>query len=168
MGNHASAAACRFSIAPIMKINKASRVIFPSGEIRRFRVSVKAAEIMLDCPGFFLVNSRTLNKINRHFSPLSADEDLLPGNVYAMFPMRRMNSIVTPADMAVLWMAGKRISKRMPADEGELKVVEQPRTVVEAPEFSHRTVVCRSRKPPLDTITEEPVSARYKMLNWIR
>ncbi|XP_071735608.1 uncharacterized protein [Rutidosis leptorrhynchoides] len=167
MGNYASA--CSFMISPLMKSNKAARVIFPSGEIRQFREPIKAAEIMLECPSFFLVNSRSLN-INRRFSPLSADEDLEFGNIYIMFPMRRVNSMVTPADMAVFWMAGNNASKRLSGrispemmtggGGGGVTVVEQPRLVVDVPEFSYRLSVCRSKKPFLDTITEEPIGAR--------
>ncbi|KAI3744413.1 hypothetical protein L1987_57493 [Smallanthus sonchifolius] len=151
MGNYVSS--CTFMIAPVMKSNKAARVIFPSGEVRQFRESIKAAEIMLDCPGFFVVNSRTLN-INRCFSSLSADEDLEPGNIYIMFPMRRVNSMVTPADMAVFWMAGKQISGGG-GSGGEVKVVEQPRLVVEGPEFSYRLAVCRSLLPFVVTVENQ-------------
>nr|XP_043625916.1 uncharacterized protein LOC122597381 [Erigeron canadensis] len=168
MGNYVSA--CTFIISPIMKNNKAARVIFPSGEIRQFRELVKAAEIMLECPSFFLVNTKSLN-INQRFSPLSADEDLEPGNIYIMFPMRRVNSMVTPADMAVFWMAGNNAAKRISAGKispdtsgdqqvKDEEVVQQPRLVIEVPEFSYRLAVCRSRKPFLDTIKEEPIYAR--------
>ncbi|KAJ0634145.1 hypothetical protein HanPI659440_Chr17g0701111 [Helianthus annuus] len=169
MGNYASA--CNMiMITPMMKSTKSARVIFPSGEIRQFREPVKAAEIMLESPSFFLVNSKSLN-INRRFSALSADEELEPGNVYIMFPMRRVNSMVTPADMAVFWMAGnsagKRISGRISPEMSRVSVggggetmAEERRLTVEVPEFSYRMVVCRSRKPVLDTITEEPVCSR--------
>ncbi|KAK9074527.1 hypothetical protein SSX86_007125 [Deinandra increscens subsp. villosa] len=160
MGNYASS--CSPMISPVIKTTTAARVIFPSGEIRQFREPVKAAEIMFETPAFFLVNSRSLN-INRRFSPLSADEDLEPGNIYIMFPMRRRNSIVTPADMAGFWMAGnsagKRISGRVSPEMkcgGGVTVPEE----VEVPEFSYRTAVCRSKKPLLDTIVEEPVCLR--------
>nr|GEX10924.1 hypothetical protein [Tanacetum cinerariifolium] len=168
MGNYASS--CTFIILPIIKTNKASRVIFPSGEIRRYREQIKAAEVMLECPSFFLVNSRSLN-INRRFSPLSADEDLEPGNIYIMFPMRRVNSIITAADMAIFWMAGnnagKRISGRVTPDVATsddametVEVAEGQRMVFDVPEFSHKMVACRSRKPFLDTIMEDPIGAR--------
>ncbi|PWA41140.1 hypothetical protein CTI12_AA556210 [Artemisia annua] len=168
MGNYASS--CTLIIPPIMKTNKASRVIFPSGEIRQYREQIKAAEVMLECPSFFLVNSRSLN-INRRFSPLSADEDLEPGNIYIMFSMRRVNSMVTPADMALFWMAGnnagKRISGRITPDTAAsgdateaVEAAEEPRMMVDVPEFSYRMVVCRSRKPFLDTIMEDPIGAR--------
>ncbi|GJT54353.1 hypothetical protein Tco_0989407 [Tanacetum coccineum] len=72
------------------------------------------------------------------------------------------------ADMAVFWMstnnAPKRISGKispdsLPGSDVTLMVPEeQPRLVVgDVPEFSHRLMVCRSKKPVLDTIKEEPV-----------
>ncbi|KAI3696250.1 hypothetical protein L1987_79261 [Smallanthus sonchifolius] len=163
MGNYVSA--CSFSFSPKMKTSKAARVIFPTGEIRQFQDSVKAAEIMFDCPNFFLVNSQSL-KINRRFSPLSADEDLESGNVYLMFPMRRASSIVTPGDMAVFWLsassAPKRISVRISPESalGGDEAETPPRLVVDLPEFSHRLRVSRSKKPVLDTIKEEPVRSK--------
>ncbi|KAK9060035.1 hypothetical protein SSX86_020739 [Deinandra increscens subsp. villosa] len=169
MGNYVSA--CSFGFSPKIKTSKAARVIFPTGEIRQFQNPVKAAEIMLDCPNFFLVNSQSL-KLNRRFSPLSADEDLESGNIYIMFPMRRANSMVTPGDMAVFWLsansAPKRISGRISpesmlggdATEMVRNEAEPPRLVVDVPEFSHRIMVCRSKKPFLDTITEEPVRCK--------
>lgn len=178
MGNYVSTISCSL-INPKMKSPKAARVIFPSGEIRQFREPVKAAELMLECPNFFLVNSRSLN-MNRRFSPLSADEDVEFGNVYIMFPMRRVNSMITAADMTVFWMAAntapKRISgssngKVLPEAEGSgeealkgdnssEKEEERPRLGVEVLEFGYRLAVCRSRKPFLDTITEEPILSR--------
>ena len=79
--------------------------------------------------------------------------------------------MITPADMEVFWMsannAPKRISGKispdsLPGSDVMLMVQEeQPRLVVaEIPEFSHRLMVCRSKKPVLDTIKEEPI--RFK------
>ncbi|KAL4569400.1 hypothetical protein LXL04_025036 [Taraxacum kok-saghyz] len=169
MGNYTSA--CNnFMTPPRIKSKKAARVIFPAGEIRQFQESVKAAEIMLECPNFFLVNSTSLN-INRRFSPLSADEELESNNIYIMFSMRRLNSMITPADMAVFWMAANsaakrilgRISPEMEKSGDANAAAEQRRVVVEVPEFSYRLAVCRSRKPLLDTITEEPSCRRWGM-----
>ncbi|KAK1412045.1 hypothetical protein QVD17_32999 [Tagetes erecta] len=166
MGNYASA--CTLMISPPMKTNKAARVIFPSGEIRQLREPIKAAEIMFESPGFFLVNSRSLN-INRRFSPLSADEELERGNVYIMFPMRRVNSVITPADMAVFWMggnsAGRRIAGRIsPEVNRPTEACGDGVEVAETPEFGYRVAVCRSKKPSLDTIAEEPVGKVSKSL----
>ncbi|XP_076904226.1 uncharacterized protein LOC143559586 [Bidens hawaiensis] len=160
MGNYITACTL-LPFSPKIKTPKAARVIFPSGEIRQFQNSVKAADIMLDCPNFFLVNSQSLNP-NRRFVPLSADQDLESGNVYIMFPVRRVNSMVTPGDMAVVWLsansAPKRITGRILPETAETE--SEPRLVVDEPEFGHRIMVCRSKKPVLDTITEEPV--RFK------
>ncbi|CAI9785423.1 unnamed protein product [Fraxinus pennsylvanica] len=166
-----------------VKSAKAARVMLPGGEIRQFREPVKAAELMLESPNFFLVNSKSLT-MGRRFSPLSADEDLEFGNLYLMFPMKKVNSVVTAADISVFLMAANTAPKRIaggniirispevlaqPAVSGDnpsenetgrsgfnLEVVEGFPTA----EYKYRHSVCRSRKPLLDTITEEPVSAR--------
>ncbi|KAH6763075.1 hypothetical protein C2S52_020508 [Perilla frutescens var. hirtella] len=180
MGNYVS---CAF-VAPKLRSTKSARVILPSGEIRQFRQPVKAAEIMLDAPNFFLVNSRSLT-IGRRFSPLAADEDLEFGNLYVMFPIRRANSVVTAADVAVFLMAASSAPKRItgasyvkispeaeaakvtaaetasfPADE----TCENGRFGLSldglAPEFQYRLSVCRSKRPGLDTILEEPIFSR--------
>ncbi|PWA66334.1 hypothetical protein CTI12_AA328140 [Artemisia annua] len=75
-----------------------------------------------------------------------SSRDLEPGNIYIMFSMRRVNSMVTPVDMAVFWKtgnnAGKRISERMSPDiatSGDaneaVEATEGSRMVVDAPEF---------------------------------
>ena len=165
-----------------MRSFKAARVIFPGGEIRQFKEPVKAAELMLESPNFFLVNSKSLN-IGRRFAALSADEDVEFGNVYIMFPMRRVNSIITAADMAVFFMAANSAAKRIKTGNNKLspEVVaaaaemdyKSPESDVgrsrfnleevegfSVPEFKFRLALCRSRKPGLDTITEESLYSR--------
>ncbi|CAK9145136.1 unnamed protein product [Ilex paraguariensis] len=168
MGNYVS---CAF-ITPIMKSSMAARVVVPGG--RRAHAGL---------PKLLLVNSRSLN-IGKRFSALSADEDLEFGNVYIMFPMKRVNAVVTAADMAVLFMAinspAKRISGVKVGVLPEATAVAAERrdsspesdvvgrsglnlSDVEgfpAPEFRHRLSMCRSKKPLLETITEEPVCSR--------
>ena len=188
MGNYIS---CTLA-TPLMKNSKAVRVIFPGGEVRQLQdQSVKAAELMLECPNFFLANSKSLH-IGRRFSALAADEELEFANVYIMFPMRRLNSVVTAADLAVLFMAANSASKRisggkvriLPESGGDggsgieanyvdndhhqtdnkgtttlsLDGVEGFDQVV--PEFKYRLAACRSRKPMLETIKEEPIRLR--------
>lgn len=177
MGNYIS---CTLA-TPLIKNNKAARVIFPGGQVRHCREPVKAAELMLECPNFFLVNSQSLH-IGRRFSALAADEELEFGNVYIMFPMRRVNSVVTAADMAALFMAANSAAKRisggkvraLPESGGggrqEVGVTAEeesgPRLSLDgvdgfaAPEFKYRLSVCRSRKPGLETITEESICSR--------
>ncbi|GAA0171608.1 hypothetical protein LIER_25598 [Lithospermum erythrorhizon] len=157
MGNYMS---CSVLSPSIMKNNKAARVILPGGEVRQFREPIKGAEIMLECPNYFLVNSNGLN-IGRRFSALSADEDLELGNLYIMFPMRRVNSLVMTTDMAVVLMGANTAAKRLKgggnvriSPEGEAAADEE---ILLGGEYKYRSSVCRSRKPVLDTIFEEPV-----------
>ncbi|CAI9096072.1 OLC1v1032141C1 [Oldenlandia corymbosa var. corymbosa] len=186
MGNLVS---CSNLPAPLMKAAKAARVILPSGEVRQFRQPVKAAELMLESPNSFLVNSSSL-KMGRRFSALSADEDLEFGNVYIMFPMRRVNSVVTAADMAVVLMAANTASRRIAGGKVKPEVVVALAPAAAAAEeeaedggdrnnnersrlnsgheiegfqdmeYRFRLSSCKSRKPLLDTITEEPIFSR--------
>ncbi|KAL6007411.1 hypothetical protein ACLOJK_032908 [Asimina triloba] len=165
-------------------LSKRAKVIFPDGEIRQIDQPVKAAELMLEMPTHFLVNSKSLH-IGRRFSALAADEDLEMGNVYIMFPMRRVNSVVAPADMGALFLAANSAVRR--SSGGKLarilpEVGEAPRLIQAAEssatnwqenqgprlnleeiedesvgEFQARLSMCRSRKPRLETIAEETV-----------
>ncbi|GMN28266.1 hypothetical protein TIFTF001_001989 [Ficus carica] len=155
---------------------RAAKVIFPGGEVRRFDEPVKAAELMLESPNFFVVNSRSL-QMGRRFSALNADEDLEMANVYVMFPMQRVNSLVTAADMGALFLVAKKAvsgrKKRIsPADQPTVAAPENlrkdddhvaaaaPRLNLDdienfsAPEFMHRLSMSRSKKPLLETIEE--------------
>ncbi|CAL1404677.1 unnamed protein product [Linum trigynum] len=182
MGNYVS---CTLA-TPLIKSGKAARVVFPGGEVKQFREPmIRAAEIMFECPNFFLANSQSLH-IGRRFSPLPADEELELGNVYLTFPMRRASSVVTAADMAVLFMAANSAAKRIaggsPAaggggggrirpeevepervsggGEGGRKSLEEMSEELEIhAEFKHRMSICRSMKPRLETIREEPATA---------
>ncbi|KAJ0037536.1 hypothetical protein Pint_22205 [Pistacia integerrima] len=170
MGNYVS---CTLGSSPLMKSNKAARVVLPGGEVRQFRQLIKAAELMLECPNFFLVNSKSLH-IGRRFSALGADEELEFGNVYIMFPMKRVNSVVSATDMAAFFMAANSAAKRIsgggnirvsPESGIEMSCSSSPRLSLEGveeefSEFKYRLVVCRSRKPLLETIKEEPIYSR--------
>ncbi|KAL1568404.1 hypothetical protein AAHA92_00024 [Salvia divinorum] len=169
MGNYAS---CAF-VAPKLRTPKSARVILPTGEVRQFRHAVKAAELMLEAPNFFVVNSKSL-AINRRFSPLAADEDLEFGNLYVMFPIRRSSSVVTAADVAVFLMAAssapKRITSGRISPDAAAAAAAATETASSAddninglnleavsPGYQYRLSVCRSKRPGLDTILEEPV-----------
>ncbi|CAO2825367.1 unnamed protein product [Amaranthus hypochondriacus] len=172
MGNYTSCA-----LTTQLGKNRSAKVIFPSGEIKQFQQQTKAAELMLEIPNYFLVNSKKL-QLGKRFLPLNADEDLEIGNVYVMFGMKRVNSFVTAADMGKLFLVAKRGSKSNgkvrvvpacseegePAAREERECEEVAREVVEVEEleleFMHRRSVGRSRKPVLETIVEEPNSLR--------
>ncbi|KAE8659360.1 serine/threonine-protein kinase CTR1-like [Hibiscus syriacus] len=168
MGNYVS---CTLS-TPLG--NSSIKVILPGGEIRQFNAHIKAAELMLETPNFFLVNSQSL-KLRRRFSPLNADEDLECGNAYAMFPTNRLNSMVTPGDLGALFLAAKknfagkvRILPEAAEDDhlqNEVKM-SKPKLNLDdieefsTPEFRHRLSMSRSKKPLLETIAEEPFCCR--------
>ncbi len=188
MGNYVSCALSN----PGGKHSRATKVIFPSGQIQEFHAPIKAAELMLEMPNFFVVNSMSL-QMGRRFSALNADEDLEMANVYVMFPMKRLNSIITAADMGALFLTANSAAKRGGSGGANIKALlasgdvaklvdgetvddwrENETGAMEAvprlnlddieefssPEFMHRLSMCRSKKPLLETIAEEPVCSR--------
>ncbi|KAE9605344.1 hypothetical protein Lal_00025367 [Lupinus albus] len=164
MGNYISCTLAH----PMMKTTRVARVIFPTGEVKEYKSQVNVAELMLECPSFFLSNSRSLH-IGHRFSALAADEELEFGNVYIFFPMKRVNSIVIAADMAVLFMAANSAAKPISNREEKSNVIvsgenDIPRLSFEGVDesglFQNRLSFCRSRKPLLETINEEPIWVR--------
>ncbi|KAK7316489.1 hypothetical protein VNO77_35555 [Canavalia gladiata] len=161
MGNYIS---CALSTAG-SKHWRMIKVIFPGGEIKQFQGGVKAAELMLEMPSFFVVNTRSLH-IGRRFCALNADEELEFGNVYVMLPMKRLNSAVTAADMGALLLTAKRVSAkvRILPEEQTVTTVSQPKLNLDdieefsTPDFMHRLSMSRSKKPLLETIAEEPTT----------
>ncbi|CAN4083155.1 unnamed protein product [Withania somnifera] len=173
MGNYIS---CTLSGPGGNKQSKGVKVMLPNGEITHFYQPIKAAEVMLETPNFFLVNTRSLH-IGRRFSALNADEDLEMGNVYVMFPMKKLNSLVSAGDMGALLLTANSISRRVAI--GSLRILPEscaaessgveiekstlPKLNLDdieefsTEEFKHRLSMCRSKKPLLETIAEEPV-----------
>nr|XP_043608843.1 uncharacterized protein LOC122580640 [Erigeron canadensis] len=139
------------------KKSTSTKVIFPNGEMRKFHEPIKAAELMLESPNSFVVNSKSLH-IGSRFSALNADEDLEFSSVYVMFPMNRVNAIVTTNDLGSLFITAKKIGRIAP-DENvptpgpklNIENIEE----LSSPEFKRRITMCRSKKPLLETIVEE-------------
>ncbi|CAA0839645.1 Unknown protein [Striga hermonthica] len=171
MGNYIS---CTLLGTAGKNSGRATKVIFPWGEIRRVDQPTKAAELMLEAPNSFIVSTRSL-RIGRRFAALNADEDLEMGNVYVFFPMARLNTAATAADMAPLFLAARSVSKRgaahggakiSPESCGNGERMSVPRLKLDdieeysTPEFKHRLSMCRSKKPLLETIVEEPGCVR--------
>ena len=124
--------------------------------------------------------------MGRRFNPLLADEDLEFGNLYILFPMKRVNSLATAADMAVYLLAANSAAKRISGGKGrilpesggdgaEAAVARAAAVENEAgssglnldevegfpvPEYKYRLAISRSKKPVLETIREEPVYSR--------
>ncbi|KAJ0971605.1 hypothetical protein J5N97_019564 [Dioscorea zingiberensis] len=141
--------------------------------MKQLQCPANAAELMFENPNHFLVNSRSM-EVAKRFSPLAADEDLEAGNVYVMFPMKRLNAVITAGDMGRLLMAANsairrasggrtRVLPEMAASSHEDdKVVKvggdedgEPANSSSMVEFKYRLSVCRSRRPLLETIAEE-------------
>lgn len=183
MGNHMS---CTFSAgcgpSPASGGgSRAVRVILPSGEVQRIDGPANAAELMLDHPGHFLVNSCSM-QVGRRFSALAADEDLEMGHVYVTMPMKKLNSVIAADDMSRLVLAASGQVRRASAgksrvlpesssspenklagprlDEAEAVADATTATLLEMGEFKYRLSMCRSRKPTLETIAEEGIFSR--------
>ncbi|XP_042506700.1 uncharacterized protein LOC122083087 [Macadamia integrifolia] len=188
MGNYVS---CTVSSIPGNKQSRCAKVITPIGEIKQLDGPINAAELMFENPNHFLVNSQSLH-IGRRFSALNADEELEMGNVYILFPMKRLNSVITAMDMGVLLITANSAAKRASRGKHGMLLPESggggggaaaaarvtpvsasvnnlqgsedglPRLKLDdiedfsLQEFKHRLSSCRSRKPSLETITEEP------------
>ncbi|KAJ6364635.1 hypothetical protein OIU76_029572 [Salix suchowensis] len=179
MGNYVS---CTLSNPQVFKnSSRSTRVILPSGEIKKIQQPTKAAELMLEAPNFFIVNAKSL-KIGRRFCPLNADDELGKANVYAMFPMHKKNYVVTAGDMGALFVTANSVLKRA-SSKGNIRVLPEytteisqnierndvdaaPRLSLEeieelsSPYFIHRMSISRSKKPLLETIEEEPVRSK--------
>lgn len=169
MGNYLS---CSLS-SPAAGLQSGTKVILPSDEIHHLNgTSATAAELMLEHPGFFLVHSSAI-LINRRLFALSADEELEFGVVYVMFPMDRVGSVASAADMGRLLIAAgkKSIHDRAqvtPAAESALPALSSPPAAENrvklddvddslVSEFRYKRSLCRSRRQVLETITEEAV-----------
>ncbi|KAM0945905.1 hypothetical protein DsansV1_C09g0089151 [Dioscorea sansibarensis] len=100
--------------------SKGPKVIFPDGTLKQLQSPTNAAELMFENPNHFLVNSRSM-EVGRRFSPLAADEDLESANVYVMFPMKRLNAVITAGDMGRLLMAANSALRR--ASGGRTRVL---------------------------------------------
>ncbi|KAK4736817.1 hypothetical protein R3W88_000514 [Solanum pinnatisectum] len=131
--------------SPKVMSSRPTRVIFQNGKIQKFNEPIIAAELMLESPNSFLVNSSSLI-VGRRFSALSADEELEFGNIYIMFPMKKLNSVITTKDI---------ISIGKPGLENEATTGRSPEKDGVGPlGFPVRQ---EFRKPLLETIMEEQV-----------
>ncbi|KAG7609507.1 hypothetical protein ISN44_As05g016120 [Arabidopsis suecica] len=183
MGNYVSSALSKTSSSS----SSAAKVILPDGGVRNIHAPMKAAELMMEIPSFFLVDAKSL-KIGRKFCPLAADDDLqIKGcHVYVAFPMTRATSAANASDLARLFVAAKKQRRHRvgsdhssaavkhchnngrvsPDGEGDdVKVILAGSKLnledieeFSAAEFMHRISVSKSKKPKLETIVEESLS----------
>lgn len=187
MGNYASSALSKTSSSSSSSSSSAAKVILPDGGVRHIHAPMKAAELMMEIPSFFLVDAKSL-KIGRKLSPLAADDDLqIKGcHVYIAFPMTRATSAANASDLARLFVAAKKQRRRVGTDssgsgtvvkhchngkvspdgeEDDVKIISAGSKLnlediedFSAAEFMHRISVSKSKKPKLETIVEESLS----------
>ncbi|CAH8271384.1 unnamed protein product [Arabidopsis lyrata] len=184
MGNYVSSALSKTSSSS--SSSSAAKVILPDGGVRHIHAPMKAAELMMEIPSFFLVDAKSL-KIGRKFCPLAADDDLqIKGcHVYVAFPMTRATSAANASDLARLFVAAKKQRRRLGSDhssgavkhchnngrvspdgeEDDVRVISAGSKLnledieeFSAAEFMHRISVSKSKKPKLETIAEESLS----------
>ncbi|KAG2333752.1 hypothetical protein Bca4012_016628 [Brassica carinata] len=159
MGNYVSC-----GLSNTTSPSSSSKVILPDGEVRHIHAPIKAAELMMEIPSFFLVDAKTL-KIGRKLNPLAADDDLETRgrHLYVAFPMTRATSAANASDMARLFLAAKKQQRRRVEEEEDVKEMISAGSKLSledidefsAAEFMHRISNSKSKKPKLETIAEE-------------
>ncbi|GLT42630.1 hypothetical protein SLA2020_166200 [Shorea laevis] len=93
MGN--SVSSC---FIPQLNSKKMARVIDADGNLRRVKLPAKAAELMVEEPGH-VVSIVDHLRVTRRVSAVRADDELLPGKVYMLVPICRVNCRITEAEM---------------------------------------------------------------------
>lgn len=105
MGN--AAASC----APSILSNSATvKVLFFDGRLEVYTRPIKAAELMLENSGHFVVESTSL-KVGNRIHGLTADEDLERRNFYFLLPMDLLYSVLTHEELSSLTYKASRALK---------------------------------------------------------
>ncbi|XP_027343257.1 uncharacterized protein LOC113855826 [Abrus precatorius] len=163
MGN---AVSCTPSLIP----NGVFKVLFLDGRLEAYTKPMRAAELMLECPGQFVCDSSYL-KVGHRIHGLLADEELERRKFYFLLPMELLYSVLTHEEMSSLNYKASRamkhgsfnnLAKIFPVFSefcmfpSELKRLECDNQVVREPEPVERYSKQRSWKPALETIDETP------------
>ncbi|GMI73720.1 hypothetical protein HRI_001041300 [Hibiscus trionum] len=90
-----------FTSTSCFKDSNTAKVIDAQGNLRKLKLTAKAAELMLDEPGHVIAPVQDLKR-TRRVLPMRADDELLAGKVYVLVPMQRVHCKVTDADMAII------------------------------------------------------------------
>ncbi|KAK4849465.1 hypothetical protein QYF36_025100 [Acer negundo] len=96
MGNYTSSC---FSLHS--RSHKTTKIIDSNGHQRQVNVSIKAAEIMIEEPGYVICPVDELLRTHR-VSPMKADDGLQAGKVYILFPVVRVNGKVKEEEIATI------------------------------------------------------------------
>ncbi|KAJ9696639.1 hypothetical protein PVL29_008716 [Vitis rotundifolia] len=105
MGNYMSC----YSFQP--STPKTAKLFDAHGNLRRVKVPVTAAELMLEEPGYVVSRVDDLRR-TRRIPAMRADDVLLEGKAYLMMPVSRVHCVVSEVEMALIAAASKRRSKK--------------------------------------------------------
>ncbi|WCJ22303.1 hypothetical protein M5689_004398 [Euphorbia peplus] len=154
MGNHTSSC---FKISTSKP--KTAKLIDFNGNLTRVKLPVKAAELMLEHPGYVLSPVHDLQRTGRLIA-LRAEDELLPSKVYLLVSLSRVNQKMSESEMKIVGFVGVKIARKkrqrgakvLPDVEvvGEIEVLEEGdgSSGGRVEKFGHWT-------PVLDTISEE-------------
>ena len=166
MGNYTSCCV----VVSLSRKRKTAKLVNSQGNLRQLRVPVKAAELMIEEPGHVISLVDELKQRGRTIA-MRADEELLPGKVYLLVPLSKVNCKISASELAIIEStiaacarrsskkrSGAKVSPAMAVDlkdeknsEGEFKVFEGNDTS----STSYRLVNYRQWTPALEPIPEE-------------
>ncbi|KAJ6362819.1 hypothetical protein OIU78_003085 [Salix suchowensis] len=139
MGNYTSCCV----VVSLSRKPKTAKLINSQGNLRQVSLPVKAAELMIEEPGHVISLVDELKQRSRTIA-MRADEELLPGKVYLLVPLSKVNCKISASELeiieATIAACARRSSKKrsgakvLPAmavdlkeeknSEGEVKVFE--------------------------------------------
>lgn len=157
MGNHVSCYS-------FLQSGPGTAKLFNSnGNLRRVKVPVTAAELMLEDPGYVVSRVDDLRRTRRILA-MRADDVLSAGKAYLMVPLSRVHCVVSATEMALIDAPSKKMSKKragsrvLPAgNDGETENSEVQSRVLVGDGGSYgrqRVGNCRPWSPVLETISE--------------
>ncbi|KAL6978285.1 hypothetical protein U1Q18_019954 [Sarracenia purpurea var. burkii] len=147
------------------------------GNLRRIKLPISAAEIMLDEPGHVVSPAQQIQQ-TRRISPIKADDELSVGKAYLLVPASRMNCKVSGSEMALIESAtaNKRFKRHSSgqvspaATEESGGQVEKPHPVLQGniTGLACHPVAnpCGQWKPVLETIFENEPCATCHVDIW--
>ncbi|KAF9665319.1 hypothetical protein SADUNF_Sadunf16G0110400 [Salix dunnii] len=166
MGNYAS---CCVVFTCSRAAPKTAKLMDSQGKLRQVSLPVKAAELMLEEPGHAICPLHELKQRNRLIA-IPADDELLPGKVYLLVTLSKVNCKVSASELAIMESTIAACAKKSSKKRNGAKVL--PDMAVELEEGSKgevsvfegndlpsstgcRLVNYRQWTPALEPISEE-------------
>ncbi|KAJ6969039.1 hypothetical protein NC653_036875 [Populus alba x Populus x berolinensis] len=154
MGNYTS---CCVVFTCSRKVPKTAKLMDSQGNLRQVSLPVKAAELMLEEPGHAICPLHELKQRSRVVA-MRADDELLPGKVYLLVTLSKVNCKISASEVAIMESSiaacAKRSSKKEleEGSEGEVNVLEGNDLTSST---SCRLVNYRPWTPALEPISED-------------